>query len=346
MKQVQMLKWSGFAACALLIAGVVWLGQGILMIQHSAMVEKDSAQQQAKAFVVRPGDSFRAVTEQLTDRGLIDRPLHLRIYARLKSIAEQIQPGEYALEPGLSAGTLVQRMARGRVIQHELTIIEGWRFQTLWQMIRAHPAVTPTLPADVAPSTLMSAIGRAGVAPEGQFLPETYRFPRGTRDVDILRRANRDLEATLGQAWAERQADLPLASAEEALILASIIEKETGVPEERREIAGVFTRRLEQGMRLQTDPTVIYGLGEGFDGNIRREDLRRDTPFNTYTRHGLPPTPIALPGAAAIEAAVDPAEGDALYFVSRGDGSHYFSATLEEHNQAVRRYQLGMEDDS
>ncbi|MDR9414276.1 MAG: endolytic transglycosylase MltG [Spiribacter sp.] len=342
----QILTWGGLLAAGLVIAGGLWLGQGLIAVERSAMVEETAESREIMPFVVRSGESFREVAERLQDRGLLHHPLHLRIYARWQSIADQIQPGEYALEPGLSAGALIRRMARGRVVQHELTIIEGWRFQTLWQALRAHPAVTPTLPADAEASAIMSAIDRGDIAPEGQFLPETYRFPRGTRDVDILRRANRDLEAVLRQAWAERAPGLPLDNAQEALILASIIEKETGVPEERRTIAGVFTRRLEKGMRLQTDPTVIYGLGEGFDGDIRHEDLRRDTPFNTYTRHGLPPTPIALPGAASIRAAVDPAEGDALYFVSRGDGSHYFSATYEEHNQAVRRYQLGLEDDS
>jgi UPF0755 protein len=342
----QILTWGGLLAAGLVIAGGLWLGQGLIAVERSAMVEETAESREIMPFVVRSGESFREVANRLQDRGLLHHPLHLRIYARWQSIADQIQPGEYALEPGLSAGALIRRMARGRVVQHELTIIEGWRFQTLWQALRAHPAVTATLPADAEASAIMSAIDRGDIAPEGQFLPETYRFPRGTRDVDILRRANRDLEAVLRQAWAERAPGLPLDNAQEALILASIIEKETGVPEERRTIAGVFTRRLEKGMRLQTDPTVIYGLGEGFDGDIRHEDLRRDTPFNTYTRHGLPPTPIALPGAAAIWAAVDPAEGDALYFVSRGDGSHYFSATYEEHNQAVRRYQLGLEDDS
>ena len=176
--------------------------------------------------------------------------------------------------------------------------------------------------------------------PEGRFLPETYRFTNQTSDVEFMRRAYVAMEAAMARQWAARQPDLPLASADDALILASIIERETGVPAERPQIAGVFVRRLRLGMRLQTDPTVIYGMGDAFDGNIRRRDLRTDTPYNTYTRKGLPPTPIALPGEAALAAAVNPADGDSLFFVSRGDGSHVFSATVQEHNAAVRKYQL------
>ena len=187
---------------------------------------------------------------------------------------------------------------------------------------------------------LMQRLERPGQHPEGWFLPDTYHFPRGTRDIVVLRRALQAMERHLEQNWERRRPDLPLDSPYEALILASIVEKETGIPEERARIAGVFVRRLERGMRLQTDPTVIYGMGDAFDGNIRRRDLRTDTPYNTYTRGGLPPTPIALPSAEAVTAVMHPAAGEALYFVSRGDGSHVFSATLQEHNRAVRRYQL------
>lgn len=324
----------------------LWVWQGIAALEQKAMVPSEAAAEDASPFVVEAGESFAGVADRLAAEGLIDNAFALRLYARWQSLAGQIQPGEYAIEADLSPAGLIRRMTRGQVIQYPLTIIEGWRFSTLWAVLRAHPAVAPSLPADAAPEAIMAAIGRPDVAPEGQFLPETYRFPRGTRDVDILRRANRDLEDVLTRAWAERQPGIPLESPQDALILASIIEKETGLAEERRRIAGVFTRRLEQGMRLQTDPTVIYGLGEGFDGDLRRDDLRRDTAFNTYTRAGLPPTPIALPGAASIRAAVNPAEGDSLYFVSRGDGSHQFSETLEEHNRAVRRYQLGLGDES
>ncbi len=293
---------------------------------------------------VPAGTSFAGVATQLSERGLVDQPWLLRLYARWKGLASRIQAGEYAIDPDTTAAGLIQRMVDGEVVQYRLTIIEGWRFDELLAAVHAHPAVKRTLEAGVTDAEIMAAIGRESVPAEGRFLPETYHFPRGTSEVDILRRANRELEAVLADAWQDRAPALPINSADEALILASIIEKETGLAEERRRIAGVFSRRLERGMRLQTDPTVIYGLGEAFDGDLRRVHLRTDTPYNTYTRHGLPPTPIALPGAAAIRAAVDPADGDSLYFVSRGDGSHVFSVTLEAHNAAVRRYQLGQGD--
>lgn len=186
----------------------------------------------------------------------------------------------------------------------------------------------------------MDRLGRAGQHPEGRFFPDTYLFPRGTSDLEFLRRAMRRMDAELASAWEGRSEDTPLKTPDEALILASIVEKETGQPDERPAIAGVFSRRLKKGMKLQTDPTVIYGMGARFDGNIRRKDLREDTPYNTYVHHGLPPTPICMPGREALVAAVNPASGKALYFVSRGDGSHVFSPTLKEHNAAVRKYQL------
>lgn len=205
--------------------------------------------------------------------------------------------------------------------------------------MRAHPAVRLT-PSGAASGELMKGLGLAGRHPEGQFFPDTYHFPRNTPDVEVFREAYTLMQRKLDAAWAQRHPDLPLAGPYAALVLASIIEKETALDSERRQISGVFTRRLKRGMRLQTDPTVIYGLGDAFDGNLRRRDLERDTPYNTYTRAGLPPTPIALPGEASLLAAVQPDDGDALYFVAtgKGDGSHYFSATLAEHNRAVRRY--------
>jgi len=323
---------------ALLGAGAaVWLWQQWQAIENEPL----AAASGSAPLVVPKGTSFAAVARELEARGAVADARVLSVYARLEGLAGRIQAGEYRLQPEMTAAGLLRRMVAGRVIEYPFTVVEGWGFRDLWRALRQHPAIEPTLPADASDETIMAAIGRPGVHPEGRFLPETYRFPRGTTDVAFLRRANRALEETLAAAWAERQPDLPLEGPEEALILASIIEKETGVAEERRRIAGVFVRRLQRGMRLQTDPTVIYGMGEAYEGNIRRRDLRRDTPYNTYTRHGLPPTPIALSGRAAIRAAVDPADGDSLYFVSRGDGSHKFSATLDEHNRAVQRYQLG-----
>jgi len=225
-------------------------------------------------------------------------------------------------------------------VRHRFTMVEGWSMRDL----RAALARAPLVEDDVAAlddAALMAKLGRDGVPAEGRFLPETYVFVRGDRTSALLGRAADAMDQALALAWAERSSELPLQRPEDLLILASIIEKETGKPSERPEIAGVFTRRLRIGMRLQTDPTVIYGLGDAFDGNLRRRDLRADTPFNTYTRTGLPPTPIAMPGVAALEAAARPLDGDTLYFVSRGDGSHQFSRSYAEHREAVRRYQLG-----
>lgn len=286
---------------------------------------------------VPSGTPLWRVSDDLAERGLLRHPHFFRWYATFTGDATRIHAGEYSLAPGLTPRGLLDKLVRGQVYLHQLTIVEGWRFSDLLRVVRAHPAITAT---DLDGAALMAALGKPGVHPEGQFLPDTYTFPRGTTDVELLGWAHRALERKLEDAWSRRSDGVILSTPYEALILASIIEKETALETERRTIAGVFMRRLARGMRLQTDPTVIYGLGEAYDGNLRRGDLERDTPYNTYTRAGLPPTPIALPGAASIEAAMHPEDGDALYFVATGlpDGSHYFSATLEEHNRAVTRY--------
>ncbi len=335
-----MRQWLKRGTWLALIVGLLitaWVFQGIHTLQTRAMI---AAENNARVLNIASGTSFAAITDRLHRFGLIKSPSLFTLYARVNGLAPRLQAGEYAIEPGLTPAALLHRMVSGEVIQYDLTIIEGWRFRDLLTVLHAHPAIEQALPDDVDGSAVMVAIGRPDQHPEGRFLPETYRFPRGVSDIDLLRRANRALEAQLQQAWAQRAPDSPLASPEEALILASIIEKETGRADERERIAGVFTRRLEKGMRLQTDPTVIYGLGEAFDGDLRRIHLRTDTAYNTYTRHGLPPTPIALPGAAALRAAVNPAEGQSLFFVSRGDGSHVFSKTYDEHRAAVEQYQL------
>ncbi|MBA1149205.1 endolytic transglycosylase MltG [Ectothiorhodospiraceae bacterium WFHF3C12] len=303
---------------------------------RTALVPVDG---EPRTFHVEPGSSFQGVARALARQGFIERALLYRLMARLQGKAQRIKAGEYAIEPGMSPQAFLDRMVSGDVVQYSLTLVEGWNFHEMMVAVRAHEALEHTLES-VSAEAVMAAIGEPDQHPEGRFYPDTYHFPRGTTDVAFLERAYQRMSARLAEIWAERDEGLPLESAYEALILASIIEKETAVPEERRRIAGVFARRLERGMRLQTDPTVIYGIGPDFDGNITRSDLRTDTPYNTYTRGGLPPTPIAMPGGASIEAAVHPAEGDALYFVSKGDGSHHFSATLREHNQAVRRFQL------
>ena len=289
---------------------------------------------------IEPGSSMWQVARQLEGRGLVDRPRWFVWLAQVRGDAGRVKAGEYRIEPGTSPVDLLASMVRGDVIRHDLTLVEGWNFREMMAAIRDSEVVEHTLEGRT-PEQIMAALGYEGEHPEGRFFPDTYHFPRGTEDRDILSRAYARMEKVLAEEWRQRKEGVPLDSPYEALILASIVEKETGVPSERSRIAGVFVRRLRKGMRLQTDPTVIYGIGPSFDGNLTRADLRRDGPYNTYQRAGLPPTPIAMPGREAIHAALHPAEGDALYFVSRGDGSHVFSATLEEHNRAVRRYQLG-----
>lgn len=291
---------------------------------------------------IEPGASLRRVTDELQDRGWLSAggALGARLYGRLTGLAGALHTGEYAVEADMSARRLLHRIVAGDVVLHQITVIEGWTFERMRRALREHDAVTHTLEG-VETDNIMEELGLAGEHPEGRFFPTTYSFPRGTEDRQILRLAYRKMEERLAAAWAERQPDLPLAGPYEALILASLIEQEVARPEERRKVAGVFIRRLERGMRLQTDPSVIYGLGDEYDGRLRRDDLRRADPYNTYQHRGLPPTPIALPGAASLEAAVDPAHGEALYFVARGDGTHHFSATLEEHREAVQRYIRG-----
>jgi len=236
---------------------------------------------------------------------------------------------------GTTPATLLVKLVSGQVYLHQLTIVEGWRFIDLLATLRAHPAIVA---GTSSAAEIMAELGEPGVHPEGQFFPDTYRFPRGTLELDVLRTAHQTLRERLDRAWQNRS-QTELQTPYEALILASIIEKETALASERRLISGVFHQRLARGMRLQTDPTVIYGLGAQFDGDLRKRDLLADGPYNTYTREGLPPTPIAMPGADALTAALNPAPGKALYFVARGDGTTYFSATLAEHERAVTKYQ-------
>jgi len=289
---------------------------------------------------VKQGDSFRAVLARLRAQGInAGTDLEWQLLARQLDAAGKLKVGEYALDPGTTPRTLLQNMRAGRIIQYRFTIVEGWNFR---QLRAALDAATPLLhqTRQLDDAALMAAIGHAGQHPEGRFLPETYLYVRGDSDLDVLTRAYEAMARALAAAWAERAAELPLTTPDQALILASIVEKETGIAEERAQIAGVFIRRLRLGMKLQTDPTVIYGIGSAYDGNIRRRDLATDTPYNTYTRSGLTPTPIAMPGRDALQAALHPAPGDALYFVALGDGSgrHVFSATLAQHNAAVRQY--------
>lgn len=288
--------------------------------------------------VVEPGSGLKSIARRLEQQQVLSKPVYLVVLARYLRLDARIKAGEFQLRSGTTPEQLLHQLADGKVIQHTITLIEGETFAQMMQRVSTDPVLVHRLENTDA-ETVMTAIGYPDLHPEGRFLPETYHFPRGTSDIDYLRRAFREMETFLQESWRERDKDLPLKTSYDALILASIVEKETGVVEERPTIAGVFVRRLRKGMRLQTDPTVIYGMGDSYDGDIRFRDLRQDTPYNTYTRYGLPPTPIAMPGKDAILAALHPASGDALYFVSRGDGSHKFSSTLEQHNRAVDRYQ-------
>ncbi len=287
---------------------------------------------------IAPGSSFTSLIRQLETMGLAQATWHWRVFGRLNAPA--IQAGEYWIPVGSNLVQVLTRLEAGDVREHRLTIVEGWTLARLRKELARDPRLRQRA-RDLDDADLMERLGCKGCFAEGRFLPETYFFTRGMDDMTILRRAHVAMERVLEEAWTGRDPEVPLNTPEELLVLASIIERETGQAGERAQVAGVFARRLQLGMRLQTDPTVIYGLDDDFDGRLRRVHLRTDHPWNTYTRHGLPPTPIALPGRLAIEAAARPAPGTALYFVSRGDGTHQFSDTLEEHNAAVNRYIRG-----
>jgi UPF0755 protein len=288
---------------------------------------------------VEPGASVRTVLQTLAARGAIVHPRRTEYYLRLHGRSPKVKAGDYEVPVRASAAEVLRMLEEGRVVLEQLTIVEGSTFADLRRALEAHRAVVSTLKGK-SDAELMAAIGYAKQHPEGRFFPDTYRFASGTTDRDLLKLAHGQMARLLDEAWRARKSELPLGSADEALTLASIVEKETGLAAERARIAGVFVTRLRRGMRLQSDPTIIYGLGARYDGNIRSRDLVTDTPYNTYTRRGLPPTPIALPGRDAVRAATQPDERGELYFVAtgRGDGSHYFSRTLTEHNAAVRRY--------
>ncbi|MEP7044848.1 MAG: endolytic transglycosylase MltG [Dokdonella sp.] len=286
------------------------------------------------------GARYRDIVRQLR-RERVSRaaPLYWRLLGRELGVAGRLHAGEYALPAGITPRELLRRMAAGDVVQHRFTIVDGWTFRQLRLALATDTGLAQTL-GGASDEDIARRVGIEDGHPEGWFLPETYAWVKGESDFDVLSRAHVAMQKTLEKLWAARAAEVKLAMPYQALILASIVEKETAQASERPLIAGVFLRRLKIGMRLQTDPTVIYGLGQSYDGNIRRRDLDTDTPYNTYTRDGLPPTPIALPGTPALEAALHPAAGDALYFVARGDGSHEFTPTLEAHNRAVQKYQL------
>jgi UPF0755 protein len=295
-------------------------------------------------FKVAPGASFAHVAMELASQGVVANPRAWIVFARWRGQAAAVKAGEYEIQPGTTARELLTKMVNGQVLLHSFTIVDGWRVQDLLEALRRNPDIVSTLPQQLPPAAqadaIMAKLGAPGTPAEGQFLPETYRFIGGSTDIDLLRQAHTALQRELDAAWMDRDPQLPLHNANELLIMASIVEKESGLPQELPKIAGLYLHRLAIGMRLQADPTVIYGLGEQYDGGIHSVDLRTEGPFNTYTHAGLPPTPIALPGAAVIRATARPEKTDALYFVAstKGDGSHVFSATLEQHNVAVAAY--------
>lgn len=324
--------WVGFLALALLalLAADRWL--------QSELAKPGPAQATTRV-EIPAGSSVRSALSQLAQRGVLQGPRLVELALRARGRHPNVKAGTYDIPAHASVTQILKMLEQGIVVLEQLTVVEGSTFAAMRRALESHPGVEATLRGK-PDADVMIAIGAAGQPPEGRFFPDTYRFAAHTSDVDILRKAHESLQRALDDVWKNRRPDLPVRTPDEALILASIVEKETGLAAERAKIAGVFTARLRIGMRLQSDPTVIYGMGVRYDGDIRTRDLTTDTPYNTYTRAGLPPTPIALPGRDSLLAVTQPEETGALYFVAVGDGSgaHYFSKTLEEHNEAVRRY--------
>ncbi|MBL7003484.1 MAG: endolytic transglycosylase MltG [Gammaproteobacteria bacterium] len=290
-------------------------------------------------FEIKPGSHIRKVAGKLKNEGLIKDDWLFIVLAKLEGLDTKIKAGEFKLVAGSTPKQLLQQFVKGRSIQYQHSIIEGRTFKELLVDLKNNNYLKHTI-NDMTNEQIMAAIGAEGIHPEGRFLPDTYAFPKDTSDIDYLKRAYQAMQVALEREWQKREKNLPYKTPYEALIMASIIEKETGVAFERPMIAAAFITRLRKNMKLQTDPTIIYGMGDSYKGDIRYKDLREDTPYNTYVHKGLTPTPIAMPGVLAIQAALHPADSKAIYFVSKGDGTHYFSKTLKEHNNAVIKYQL------
>ena len=321
---------------AIVLVGVVVLGFVGYVGYWSNTPLHNSADQRVELI---QGQSFSSFARSLAADGIITQPRLWSWQARWQGNARRVQAGEYWIRPGDTPNTLLEALVTGDVIRYEVQLLEGWTLSELLEVLARNESLRTEL-GSVDKHTLLGVLGLPGGNAEGLFFPDTYQFTRGASDADILRRAYEQMQLNLAEAWQDRVVGLPYDSPYQALVVASLIEKETGREEDRAHIGQVFATRLRLGMRLQTDPSVIYGLGAEFDGNLTRKHLRTDTPYNTYTRNGLPPTPIALASARSIEAALQPADGDYLYFVARGDGSSQFSISLEEHETAVRKYQL------
>ena len=312
---------------------------GAWVLAVFAWADRPGGPEEPAVVVVEAGRALDGVARDLEAHAVIDDAMRFRWLARLRDAAAAIRAGEYRFAPGATPAEVLEQLLAGEVVVHRLLIVEGSTVRDLLDVVAGAPGLVAVL-GGATPANLLARLGMGEGHAEGWFFPDTYHYVRGDTDAGVLLRAHHRMRAVLGEEWARRAAGLPYGDDREALVMASIIEKETGFPEHRAGIGGVLVRRLGRGMRLQTDPTVIYGLGAAFDGNLTRADLERDGPYNTYTRGGLPPTPIALPGRAAIEAALHPAPGTALYFVAQGNGATWFSDTLHEHNAAVRRFQL------
>ena len=321
-----------------LLAGLA-LGAGVWWL-HSPLSLNVSGQSTVLDLEIEPGLSAAQVAQTVVASGAQTRVQLLQLWFRVSGRARLIKAGSYEITPGTTPKSLLSMLVRGDQSLKSVTLVEGWNFRQVRAALQKAELLAPDS-SGLTPGMIMQKLGKPGVHPEGRFFPDTYTYAKGSSDLAVLKRAARAMDKRLDAAWGLRSPDTLLKSPDEALILASIVEKETGKPVDRAQIAGVFSNRLRINMRLQTDPTVIYGMGEAFDGNIRKRDLQTDTPYNTYLRSGLPPTPIAMPGKAALLAAVQPAPTQALYFVARGDGTSQFSTNLDDHNKAVNKYIRG-----
>ncbi|MEX6675924.1 endolytic transglycosylase MltG [Pseudomonas sp. W2Oct36] len=325
----------------LLETGVVLAGLllGLAYWEQSSVLRQPLNLTQEKLLDVPSGSSPTGVLNRLQADGVIKDAFWLRLYWRFNLQGQSLHSGEYRMAPGMNAESLLDLWQKGEVVQYSVTLVEGWTFRQVRAALAKQVKLEQTA-SDLSDPELMAKLGHPDVFPEGRFFPDTYRYVRGMTDVELLKQAYSRLDEVLQEEWEKRAADVPYSDPYQALIMASLVEKETGVPQERGQIAGVFVRRLQQGMLLQTDPTVIYGLGDRYNGKITRALLKEPTPYNTYVISGLPPTPISMVGREAIHAAMHPVAGNSLYFVARGDGSHVFSADLDAHNAAVKAFQL------
>lgn len=331
-----MLKRVFIALLVLVLIGAAGAVGGYYYWQ--SRLEAPLALDEPMLYQVPAGAGFNQVVAQLESQGVVEDAWAFQLLAKVEpDRVPRLRTGEYQLLPAMSGLEMMALLGSDNVVTYPLTIPEGWSFKQMRELLNTAPKLNHRT-AELSDAEVMTLLDREDTFPEGWFFPDTYRYHLGMSDVDILRQSLARMERILQEVWAERADDLTIDSAYEALIMASLIERETGAPEERREIAGVFKRRMEQGMRLQTDPTIIYGMGERYEGRISHADIREATPYNTYVIDGMPPTPIAMPGRASLEAAVNPLPGESLYFVARGDGTHHFSSSLREHNNAVNRY--------